>query len=95
MEQNTPPSNETEAQRINRSLAEAAAAAEEQQADETTEGGQYKVGDQLVDANGEPVKEQTSHRTTSEESKPPSSRTKPTSEEPTPTTTTPKPDESK
>ena len=38
-------------------LAEAAAEAEERQADETEAGGRYKVGDQLVDANGEPVKD--------------------------------------
>lgn len=87
MAQNTPPSNETEAQRINRSLAEAAAAAEEQQADETTEGGQYLVGDQLLNAHGEPVKEQVPHKTASEESKPPPSTTKPTGEEPKPPTT--------
>lgn len=61
------PANESEAQRINRSLAEAAAEAEEIQADETDPGGQYMVGGQLVDAEGKPVEEKDSEKDDDEE----------------------------
>lgn len=52
-----PPANESEGQRVSRGLAEAAAEAEARQADEGPAGGRYKVGDQMVDAEGKPVSE--------------------------------------
>lgn len=55
-EREAPPMNESESQRVNRALAEAAEAAAERQADETQPGGRYLVGGVLVDAEGKPVK---------------------------------------
>lgn len=48
---------ESEAQRTSKALAEAAEEAEQRKADETVPGGRYMVGDQLVNAEGKPVKE--------------------------------------
>lgn len=49
------PQNESEAQRVNRALAEAAEEAEARQADELPEGGRFMVDGTLVDANGAAV----------------------------------------
>jgi hypothetical protein len=51
-----PTHNESEAQRVNRALAEAAEEAEARQADETVPGGRYIVDGVLVDAEGKPLK---------------------------------------
>jgi hypothetical protein len=66
-----PPANESEAQRINRALAEAAQEAEARQADETVPGGQYEVMGQLFNAAGEPLDEQKPHPTDEEDAEPP------------------------
>jgi hypothetical protein len=50
-----PTLNESEAQRINRALAEAAEAAEVRQADEMPGGGRFIVDDVLVGPNGRPI----------------------------------------
>lgn len=52
-----PPPNESEGQRINRELAEAAAEAEKRNADETAPGGRFIVDGVMVDAEGKPVKD--------------------------------------
>lgn len=51
------PVNETEGQRVNRALAEAAEEAEARQADEMPDGGRFMVDGALVDADGQPVKD--------------------------------------
>lgn len=53
-EQNKPV---TDAERISAAMVEAEKQAEERQADETVEGGKYKVGDKFVNADGEPLKD--------------------------------------
>jgi hypothetical protein len=44
------------AQRTAKALADAESEAQARQADETVEGGKYKVGDDFVDAEGKPIK---------------------------------------
>jgi hypothetical protein len=56
-ERRQPPANESEGQRINRELAEAAEEAEARQADETVEGGRFMVDGEMVDAEGKPIKD--------------------------------------
>lgn len=55
-ERQTAPMTESEGQRVNRALAEAAEEAEARQADEMPDGGKFMVDGELVDANGEPIK---------------------------------------
>lgn len=45
----------TDTQAVNRAMVEAERQAEERQADETVPGGKYRVGDQIVDAEGKPI----------------------------------------
>ena len=52
-----PKMQESESQRINKALAEAANEAEERQMDETVPGGRYKVGDTMYDAEGKEIGE--------------------------------------
>jgi hypothetical protein len=52
-----PPLNESESQRVNRALAEAAEAAEARQADTTVPGGRFLVDGAWVDAEGKPLKD--------------------------------------
>lgn len=50
-----PPINESESQRVNRALAEAAEAAEARQADEMEPGGRFIVDGAVVNAEGQPI----------------------------------------
>lgn len=68
------PEHESEAQRINRSLAEAAAEAEAREPDETVPGGRYQVGEQVYNAQGEPLERAEHQPAAPDAEKPPEAK---------------------